>query len=37
MSIMKFVEWTLWGFFMSIGWAVGQNMLNFIGQFVHAH
>ena len=32
----KAIEWFCWGFCMSIGWAVGTNAINFIGQFMHA-
>jgi len=31
----KAIEWFLWGLFMSMGWIVGTNVLNFIGSFLH--
>lgn len=29
------IGWFLFGLFMSMGWGVGANVLNFIGQFFH--
>ena len=29
--LTKAIEWFLWGLFMSMGWVVGTNVLNFIG------
>lgn len=33
--LMKAIDWFLWGFFMGMGWIVGNNVLNFIGSFMH--
>lgn len=33
--LYKAVDWFLWGFFMGMGWIVGNNVLNFVGQFLH--
>ncbi len=33
--MQKAIEWFLWGLFMGMGWIVGQNVLNFIGSFMH--
>jgi hypothetical protein len=37
----KGIEWFLWGLCMGMGmgmgWAISQNVLTFIGQFLHGH
>lgn len=33
--IYKFLDWFLWGIFMGMGWAIAQNVLHFIGTFIH--
>ena len=32
----KALDWFLWGLCMGMGWAIATNVLNFIGQFMHA-
>jgi len=34
-KMYKAIEWFLWGLFMSMGWIVGTNLINFIGSFMH--
>lgn len=33
----KALEWFLWGLCMGMGWAISNNVLNFIAQFIHGH
>jgi len=31
----KAIDWFLWGVFMGMGWLISQNVLTFIGSFMH--
>lgn len=32
---LKALNWFFWGLFMSIGWAVGNNLIGLLGSLLH--
>lgn len=33
--LTKMIDWFIWGVCMGMGWAIAQNVLHFLGTFIH--
>ena len=33
--LMKVIDWFVWGLFFAMGWVVGNNVIAFVGSFMH--